>query len=231
MDVARLQGAPAEVVLGRPNSGDAHSCFKLDIVRSSARWFLAACEPAPGRPLQTAPDNTKVNKRDRAEGAVTADQQKENAPDRELADEDSQGPRRRRGALDLRPQREGDRPDGKVTLKGPCAPPPKRPRWPPRPPRSRRGQRDQLLSIAPDRQDPLRNRQVDAGAFASFHVGDHDGRQADIRVRHLSVHATGRECRLDSPCKPASATTTSRCSRRIKPTRVSSAPTSRDQGA
>ena len=34
---------------------------------------------------QTAPDNTKVNKKDRAEGAITADQQKENAPDRELA--------------------------------------------------------------------------------------------------------------------------------------------------
>jgi osmotically-inducible protein OsmY len=34
---------------------------------------------------QTAPDNTKVNKKDRAKGAVTADQQKENAPDRELA--------------------------------------------------------------------------------------------------------------------------------------------------
>jgi len=34
---------------------------------------------------QTAPDNTKVNKRDRAEGAVTADQQKETATDRELA--------------------------------------------------------------------------------------------------------------------------------------------------
>jgi osmotically-inducible protein OsmY len=34
---------------------------------------------------QTAPDNTKVNKRDRAEGAVTADQQKETATDREIA--------------------------------------------------------------------------------------------------------------------------------------------------
>jgi len=34
---------------------------------------------------QTAPDNTKVNKRDRAEGAVTADQQKETASDREIA--------------------------------------------------------------------------------------------------------------------------------------------------
>ena len=32
---------------------------------------------------QTPPDNTKVNTRDRAKGAVTADQQKENAGDRE----------------------------------------------------------------------------------------------------------------------------------------------------
>src|SRR5258705_10971678 len=31
-----------------------------------------------------APDNTKVNSRDRAKGAVTADQQKKNAADREL---------------------------------------------------------------------------------------------------------------------------------------------------
>ena len=34
---------------------------------------------------QTPPDNTKVNTRDRAKGAATADQQKENAGDRELA--------------------------------------------------------------------------------------------------------------------------------------------------
>jgi osmotically-inducible protein OsmY len=33
---------------------------------------------------QTPPDNTKVNTRDRAKGAVTADQQKENANDRDL---------------------------------------------------------------------------------------------------------------------------------------------------
>ncbi len=31
-----------------------------------------------------APDNTKVNARDRAKGAVTADQQKDNAADRDL---------------------------------------------------------------------------------------------------------------------------------------------------
>src|ERR1700694_4240977 len=34
---------------------------------------------------QTPPDNTKVNARDRAKGAATADQQKENAGDRDLA--------------------------------------------------------------------------------------------------------------------------------------------------
>jgi osmotically-inducible protein OsmY len=33
---------------------------------------------------QTAPDNTKVNQGDRAKGAVTADQQKENASDRDV---------------------------------------------------------------------------------------------------------------------------------------------------
>lgn len=33
---------------------------------------------------QTAPDNTKVNKADRAKGAVTADQQKETTADRDL---------------------------------------------------------------------------------------------------------------------------------------------------
>jgi len=33
---------------------------------------------------ETQPDNTKVNKRDREPGATTADQQKMNAPDREL---------------------------------------------------------------------------------------------------------------------------------------------------
>jgi osmotically-inducible protein OsmY len=38
----------------------------------------------PATAQQTPPDNTKVNKADRAQGAVTADQQKENAADRDL---------------------------------------------------------------------------------------------------------------------------------------------------
>ena len=42
------------------------------------------CIPAFSAGAQTPADNTKVNKRDRAEGATTADQQKENAGDREI---------------------------------------------------------------------------------------------------------------------------------------------------
>jgi hyperosmotically inducible protein len=47
----------------------------------------AACSlvALPAIAQQPAPDNTKVNKADRAKGAVTADQQKENASDRDLA--------------------------------------------------------------------------------------------------------------------------------------------------
>lgn len=37
-----------------------------------------------GLGAQTPADNTKVNRRDRAKGAVTADQQKDNATDRDL---------------------------------------------------------------------------------------------------------------------------------------------------
>jgi hyperosmotically inducible protein len=68
---------------------------------------------------QTAPDNTKVNKRDRAEGAQTADQQKENSADRELAkkiraaitDDDTLSTYAHNVKIIVR--------DGKVTLKGP----------------------------------------------------------------------------------------------------------------
>ena len=40
--------------------------------------------PALSAGAQTPADNTKVNKRDRAKGATTADQQKENTSDREI---------------------------------------------------------------------------------------------------------------------------------------------------
>jgi len=59
-------------------------------LRSSIRAFVftgalaVSAGVAFAQPPQTPPDNTKVNTRDRAKGAVTADQQKENAGDREL---------------------------------------------------------------------------------------------------------------------------------------------------
>jgi|KBSSwiStaDraftv2_1062776.scaffolds.fasta_scaffold1156698_1 hyperosmotically inducible protein len=59
-------------------------------LRSSIRAFVftgalaVSAGVAFAQTPQTRPDNTKVNTRDRAKGAVTADQQKENASDREL---------------------------------------------------------------------------------------------------------------------------------------------------
>lgn len=52
------------------------SAFAVSTLLAVAPSFAAAQTPA---------DNTKVNTRDRAAGAVTADQQKENAADRELS--------------------------------------------------------------------------------------------------------------------------------------------------
>ena len=51
-----------------------------------ALLLSAACSVVvlPARAQQTPPDNTKVNKADRAKGAVTADQQKDNAADLDL---------------------------------------------------------------------------------------------------------------------------------------------------
>jgi osmotically-inducible protein OsmY len=68
---------------------------------------------------QTPADNTKVNKRDRAEGAATADQQKENTTDREITQ------RIRRALMDdktLSTYAHNVKvitQDGHVTLKGP----------------------------------------------------------------------------------------------------------------
>ena len=56
-------------------------------LKSSVRALIIAgvvAIPAGTAFAQTPADNTKVNTRDRAKGAVTADQQKENASDREL---------------------------------------------------------------------------------------------------------------------------------------------------
>jgi hyperosmotically inducible periplasmic protein len=62
--------------------------YRSHITRGIGTLLLTgACSliALPSGAQQTPPDNTKVNKADRAKGAVTADQQKENDADRDLS--------------------------------------------------------------------------------------------------------------------------------------------------
>ena len=68
---------------------------------------------------QTPPDNTKVNKADRAKGAVTADQQKENAADRDLAKKIRQSVVADKSLSTYAHNVKIVAQDGQVTLKGP----------------------------------------------------------------------------------------------------------------
>ena len=56
--------------------------LSIGMLVTSAAWVLAK---TPVGQQTAAPDNTKTNQRDRSDNAVTADQQKENRTDRELA--------------------------------------------------------------------------------------------------------------------------------------------------
>ena len=86
-----------------------------------ARMALTIClSGLAGSALaQTPADNTKVNTRDRSEGAVTADQQKENAADRTLTQKVRQSLMRDKSlstyAHNVKIVSQG----GEVTLKGP----------------------------------------------------------------------------------------------------------------
>jgi hyperosmotically inducible periplasmic protein len=68
---------------------------------------------------QTPPDNTKVNTRDRAKGAVTADQQKENAGDRDLTQKIRQSLMKDKALSSYAHNVKVIAQDGQVTLKGP----------------------------------------------------------------------------------------------------------------
>ncbi len=75
-----------------------------------------------GSPLllaQTPADNTKVNTRDRAKGAVTADQQKENAGDRELTQKIRRALIKDKSLSTYAHNVKVIAQDGQVTLKGP----------------------------------------------------------------------------------------------------------------
>ena len=73
----------------------------------------------PAVAQQTPTDNTKVNKADRAKGAVTADQQKENAADRELAQKIRQSVVGDKSLSTYAHNVKIVAQDGQVTLKGP----------------------------------------------------------------------------------------------------------------
>jgi hyperosmotically inducible periplasmic protein len=68
---------------------------------------------------QTPPDNTKVNKRDRAKGAATADQQKENAGDLEITQKIRRGLMDDKSLSTYAHNVKVVTQDGQVTLKGP----------------------------------------------------------------------------------------------------------------
>jgi hyperosmotically inducible protein len=81
----------------------------------------AACSliALPAIAKQTAPDNTKVNKADRAKGAVTADQQKESTADRDLAKKIRQAVVGDKSLSTYAHNVKIVAQDGQVTLKGP----------------------------------------------------------------------------------------------------------------
>jgi osmotically-inducible protein OsmY len=74
---------------------------------------------APASAQQTAPDNTKVNQRDRAQNAKTADQQKENPQDRAITQQIRKAIMDDKALSTYAHNVKVITQDGKVTLKGP----------------------------------------------------------------------------------------------------------------
>ena len=145
---------------------------------------------------QTAPDNTKVNKRDRAEGAITADQQKENAAGSRAGREDPRRPSSMtRSSRPTRTTSRSSSCDGKVTLKGPVRSEAEK--------TSVAAKATEIagkenvtnsLTIAPDKARRRRSPRNNARAFAPFlNQEPSHGRQEDVGVRDLSVGQPGRE--------------------------------------
>ena len=79
----------------------------------------ALLAPAFSAGAQTPPDNTKTNKQDRAKGAATADQQKENAGDREITQKIRQALLDDKSLSTYAHNVKVIAQDGQVTLKGP----------------------------------------------------------------------------------------------------------------
>jgi hyperosmotically inducible protein len=79
----------------------------------------AAPIPSPSTPQQTAPDNTKVNKGDAHNDAVTADQQKMNPTDRAITQKIRADIMKDKSLSTYAHNVKIITKDGKVTLKGP----------------------------------------------------------------------------------------------------------------
>jgi hyperosmotically inducible protein len=89
------------------------------VARACAVLGGALILSAPSLIAQTPADNTKVNSGDRAPGAVTADQQKDNASDRMITQKIRQSLMRDKGLSSYAHNVKVIAQDGHVTLKGP----------------------------------------------------------------------------------------------------------------
>ena len=90
------------------------------LVLAGALSVSASAAGAQTQPQTQPPaDNTKVNQRDRAQGAVTADQQKENAGDRELTQKIRSALMKDKTLSTYAHNVKVVSQDGQVTLKGP----------------------------------------------------------------------------------------------------------------
>ena len=96
--------------------------YRRSVTRAINTLLLSgACSlmALPAGAQQTAPDNTKVNKADRAKGAVTADQQTESAADRDLTKKIRQSVVGDKSLSTYAHNVKIVAQDGQVTLKGP----------------------------------------------------------------------------------------------------------------
>jgi osmotically-inducible protein OsmY len=84
-----------------------------------ALLFTLPVWASPQTTAQTPPDNTKVNQRDRAKTAVTADQQKENPADRAITQKIRQSLMKDKGLSTYAHNVKVITMDGQVTVKGP----------------------------------------------------------------------------------------------------------------
>jgi len=90
---------------------------KLKLLTSALAFGMACVAQTPTTPK--APDNTKVNQRDRAAGAKTADQAKENVSDRDLMQKIRKSIMDDKDLSTYAHNVKVIAVDGKVTLKGP----------------------------------------------------------------------------------------------------------------